>query len=103
MSKSMLLLGLLASVAGHGVLVWLEPARAANAESAEPLRVAMATMPVEEPEAIEEVPAIEETPVEPTVAPEPEPQEPPKPEPEPEPEPAPEPEPNVKEIAGEVY
>jgi hypothetical protein len=93
MSKSMLLLGLLASVAGHGVLVWLEPARATSAESAEPLRVAMATMPVEEPEAIEDVPAVEETPAEPTVAPEPEPQEPPKPEPEPEPEPEPTPTP----------
>lgn len=91
MSKSMLLLGLLASVAGHGVLVWLEPSRSANAESVEPLRVAMARMPDAEPDPIEEVPAIEETPVEPMPAPEPEPQDPPKPEPEPAPDPNPEP------------
>lgn len=84
MSKSMLFIGLLASVAGHGVLVWLEPARSASAESVEPLRVAMATMPVEESD------SIEETPAEATPALEPEPQDAPKSEPEPMPAPAPE-------------
>ena len=87
MSKSVLALGLVASLAAHAALVWGTPSRAKPTESEGvlPIAIAMAELP-----AVEEEPSPEPEPaVEP--APEPEPEPVPEPQPAVEPEPTPEP------------
>ena len=87
MSKSVLALGLVASLAAHAALVWGTPSRAkpTKSEGVLPIAIAMAELP-----AVEEEPSPEPEPaVEP--APEPEPEPVPEPQPAVEPEPTPEP------------
>lgn len=85
MSKSMLALGLVASLAAHAALVWGMPNRAKPSETdaATPITIAMAELP-----AVEDEPQPEP---QPAIEPEPEPEPEPKPEADPEPERVPEP------------
>lgn len=95
MSKSVLALGLVASLAAHAALVWGMPGRAkpVEPEGAAPIAIAMAELPaVEEDPRPEPTPAVESAP-EPETEPEPQPQPEAEPEPVIEPDHAPEPDP----------